>query len=66
MVLENYKKRKRNLSCAWIDYKKAFDGVPHEWILKSPICFTYLDDLKLYTKDDSEHEGIFENSERIE
>ena len=25
MILENCKKRKRNLSCAWIEYKKAFD-----------------------------------------
>ena len=33
MILENWKKRKRNLSSAWIDYKKAFDIVPHEWIL---------------------------------
>ena len=35
MILENCKKRKRNMSCAWIDYKKAFDSVPHDWILKS-------------------------------
>ena len=35
MILENSKKRKRNLSCAWIDYKKTFDSVPHEWILRS-------------------------------
>ena len=27
--LKNYKKRKKNLSTAWIDYKKAFDSVPH-------------------------------------
>ena len=35
MILEKCKKGKRNLSCAWIDYKKAFDSVPHEWILRS-------------------------------
>ena len=29
MILENCKKRKRNLRCAWID-KKAFDSAPHE------------------------------------
>ena len=34
-ILENCKKRK-NLSTAWIDYKKAFDSVPHSWILKMP------------------------------
>ena len=33
-ILENCKKMKKNLSTAWIDYKKAFDGVPHSWILK--------------------------------
>ena len=35
MILENCKRRAKNLSCAWIDYKKAFDSVPHSWILKS-------------------------------
>ena len=33
-ILENCKKRKKNLSTAWIDYKKAFDSVPHSWIIK--------------------------------
>ena len=35
MILENCRKKDRNLSTAWIDYKKAFDSVPHEWILKA-------------------------------
>ena len=34
-ILEETKSRKRNLSTAWVDYKKAFDSVPHTWILKS-------------------------------
>ena len=25
--------RKRNLSMAWIDYKKVYDMVPHSWII---------------------------------
>ena len=33
-ILENCKMRKKNLSTAWIDYKKTFDSVPHSWILK--------------------------------
>ena len=33
-ILENCKKRKKNMSTAWIDYKKAFDSVSHSWILK--------------------------------
>ena len=33
-ILENCRKRKKNLSTAWINYKKAFDSVCHSWILK--------------------------------
>ena len=35
MILENCKTKLRNMSCAWIDYRKAFDSVPHDWILRS-------------------------------
>ena len=35
MILENCKKKSRNLSTAWIDYKKAFDSVRHARIIKS-------------------------------
>ena len=27
--------KKRNLITIWLDYKKAFDSVPHEWLIKS-------------------------------
>lgn len=33
MIMREVKMRKRNLSMAWIDYKKAYDMVPHSWIL---------------------------------
>ena len=33
-IIETTKSKKRNLTTAWIDYKKAFDSVPHTWILK--------------------------------
>ena len=32
-ILRDYKRRKTNLAIAWIDYKKAYDSVPHSWIL---------------------------------
>ncbi|KAK9395673.1 lig1: DNA ligase 1 [Crotalus adamanteus] len=32
MVLKNAKRWKTNLNMAWIDYKKAFDSLPHSWI----------------------------------
>ena len=35
--LKNWRKRKKNLSTAWIDYKEEFDSVLHSWIIK---CMT--------------------------
>ena len=32
--MEIAKKGNKNLYMAWIDYKKAFDSVPHSWIIK--------------------------------
>ena len=31
-VLKDYKKRHTSLSMAWIDYRKAYDLVPHSWV----------------------------------
>ena len=48
MILEECKTQKKNLSTTWIDYKKAFDSVPHTWIIKclemygiSPVIVSY-------------------------
>ena len=35
MLLEHCKMKHRNMSMAWIDYRKAFDSVPHSWIVKA-------------------------------
>ena len=32
MILENCRHHQKNLSMTWIDYKKAYDSVPHSWI----------------------------------
>ena len=32
MVLKEVKRRKRNVAMAWVDYKKAYDMVPHSWL----------------------------------
>lgn len=32
MVIDHAKTAHRNLAMAWIDYRKAFDSVPHSWI----------------------------------
>ena len=34
MVMKNSRRRKTNLSMAWIDYKKAFDMIPHTWLIE--------------------------------
>ena len=31
-VIKEVKSRNKNLAMAWIDYKKAYDVVPHSWI----------------------------------
>ena len=33
-ILENCRNRQTNLHMAWIDYKKAYDSVPHSWIIE--------------------------------
>ena len=35
MPMENCQKNHRNLSIAWIDYRKTFDSIPHGWILRA-------------------------------
>ena len=34
-VVRNSRRRKINLNMAWIDFRKAYDMVPHSWILKT-------------------------------
>ena len=33
-ILKDCRKRRTNLAMAWIDYRKAYDFVPHSWILE--------------------------------
>ena len=35
MVLQDSKVKKKNLSTAWADYRKAFDSVQDSWIFKA-------------------------------
>jgi len=34
-IYEDYRRRNKNLSIAWIDYQKEFDSVAHSWVEKS-------------------------------
>ena len=49
MVLADCKTRHKNLAMAWVDYKKAFDSLPHQWLIKcleaqkvSPVLIHFL------------------------
>lgn len=35
VILEQIRKKNRNLYMAYIDYQKAFDSVPHSWLIKT-------------------------------
>ena len=45
-VLKDCKKRYTNLSMAWIDYKKAYDLVPHSWVNQYMEMFGTVENLK--------------------
>ena len=34
IILKESKTKKKNLATSWIDYKKAFDMVPHSWLIE--------------------------------
>ena len=33
-IYEDFRRRNKNLSIAWIDYQKPFDSIPHSWVEK--------------------------------
>ena len=35
MVLDQVKQQRKNLFMMWFDHRKAFDSVPHGWIIKA-------------------------------
>ena len=43
-------KKKKSLGMSWIDYQKAFDGVPHSWIIKSPELIGINNKVTAFTK----------------
>ena len=46
MLQKDRKSRNKNLAMAWIDYKKAYDMVPHLWIIECLDLFEVEDNIK--------------------
>ena len=34
-VIGIFQRKKKNLNMAWLDFRKAYDMVPHAWIIKT-------------------------------
>ena len=47
-VLKNCRKRHTNLSMAWIDYRKAYDLVPHSWVNECMEMFGIAENLRTF------------------
>ena len=45
-VIREFISRKKNLAMAWIDYKKAYDVVPHSWIKECLDLFGVAENIK--------------------
>ena len=35
MLLQDVKRREKNLAMGWIDYRKDYDMIPHSWVIES-------------------------------
>ena len=46
IILKEVKTRQKNLATAWVDYKKAFDLIPHSWILECLLRHSKIQNLK--------------------
>ena len=47
-VIKEVKSRNKNLAMAWIDYKKAYDMVPHLWIIECLDLFGVAENIKSF------------------
>ena len=50
-ILKDCKRRHTNLAMAWIDYKKAYDMVPHSWIVECMDLFGVAGNIKCFIEN---------------
>ena len=48
LVLKDSKKRRVNLAVAWIDYRKAYDMIPHSWIKECMEIYGIADNIRKF------------------
>ena len=46
MLMKEVKQRKKDVAMAWVDYKKAYDMVPHSWLEECLEIFGIADNMK--------------------
>jgi hypothetical protein len=62
-VMKDSKMNKKNLTMGWIDYRKAYDMVPHSWITSVLDMVKVSDNIKRFVKGGMEQwKTILENS----
>jgi len=54
-VVKNCKRRKTNLEMVWIDYKKAYDRVPHSWIIECMDMYKVNGNIKAFIEKEMKH-----------
>ena len=50
MILRDCKRRQRNLAMAWLDNRKAYDIVPHSWILECMEMFGIAENVRICSR----------------
>ena len=60
--LNDCRKRRTNLAMAWIDYRKAYDFVPHSWILECLDMLGIADNVRSFLEKSMKKRKLLLNS----
>ena len=61
-ILKDCRKRRTNLAMAWIDYRKAYDFVPHSWILECLDMLGIADNIRSFLEKSMKKRKLLLNS----
>ena len=50
-ILKDCKRRKTNLAMVWVDYRKAYDFVPHIWIVECMELFGIAENVRVFLQN---------------